>query len=67
MIVQKQILMHLKELKEKYGLSYLFISHDVLAVNVLSDQVAIVDQGRMVETIETALLFDCVHPVSRGS
>ncbi|GGD46825.1 ATP-binding cassette domain-containing protein [Paenibacillus nasutitermitis] len=65
MIVQKQILLHLRELKEKYGLSYLFISHDVLAVNVLSDQVAIVDKGMMVETIDTASLFDCVHPVSK--
>ncbi|KEQ22143.1 ATP-binding cassette domain-containing protein [Paenibacillus tyrfis] len=65
MIVQKQILLHLKELKEKYGLSYLFISHDVLAVNVLSDQVAIVDKGRIVETIETDRLFHCAHPASQ--
>ncbi|MCD9020927.1 ABC transporter ATP-binding protein [Cohnella silvisoli] len=47
MIVQKQILYHLKELKEKYGLSYLFISHDLLAVNVLSDRVAIMDKGKL--------------------
>ena len=48
MIVQKQILYHLRELKEKIGLSYLFISHDVLAVNVLSDEVAIIERGRIV-------------------
>ncbi|MCY9589894.1 ABC transporter ATP-binding protein [Paenibacillus chitinolyticus] len=65
MIVQKQILIHLNELKEKYGLSYLLISHDVLAVNFLSDHVAFVDGGKIVETIETAHLFNCMHPVSK--
>ncbi|GED73059.1 hypothetical protein BRE01_67610 [Brevibacillus reuszeri] len=65
MIVQKQILYHLRELKEKIGLSYLFISHDVLAVNVLSDEVAIIERGRIVETMETAHMFHCVHPASK--
>lgn len=65
MIVQKQILYHLRELKEKIGLSYLFISHDVLAVNVLSDKVAIIDRGRIVETMETSKMFQCVHPASK--
>ncbi|WP_409346102.1 ATP-binding cassette domain-containing protein [Paenibacillus sp. MBLB4367] len=65
MIVQKQILLHLKELKQRYGLSYLFISHDVMAVNVLSDQVAFIDKGTIVETVEADHLFACDHPVSK--
>jgi len=62
MIVQKQILLHLKELKEKHGFSYLFISHDVMAIHTLSDQVAVLDNGTIVETIDAESLFDTVHP-----
>ncbi|BBH19069.1 peptide ABC transporter ATP-binding protein [Paenibacillus baekrokdamisoli] len=65
MIVQKQILLHLKELKQHLNLSYLFISHDVMAVHVLSDQVAIIDNGMIMESINTDDLFECNHPVSR--
>ncbi|BAU28479.1 nickel transport system ATP-binding protein [Aneurinibacillus soli] len=65
MVVQKQILFHLKELKEKIGLSYLFISHDVMAVNVLSDCVAIIDKGTIAETIDTAKMFECTQPASK--
>ncbi|NOU62744.1 ATP-binding cassette domain-containing protein [Paenibacillus sp. LMG 31461] len=65
MVVQKQILLHLKDLKEKKGLSYLFISHDVLAVSLLADQVAVLDGGQLVEQVATANLLSCAHPASR--
>ncbi|AZN42685.1 ATP-binding cassette domain-containing protein [Paenibacillus albus] len=49
-IIQKQILIHLKELKERNGLSYLFISHDEMAVHYLSDQIAFMENGSIVKT-----------------
>ncbi|NEW05861.1 ATP-binding cassette domain-containing protein [Paenibacillus sp. SYP-B3998] len=65
MVVQKQILLHLKDLKEKKGLSYLFISHDVLPVSLLADQVAILDEGQIVEKMEVSQMLSCSHPASR--
>ncbi|MBP1967117.1 hypothetical protein [Paenibacillus aceris] len=65
MVVQKQILFHLKKLKEKKGLSYLFISHDVFAVSVLADQVAVLDGGQIVENTGISHLLSCSHPSSR--
>ncbi|MFC5406329.1 ABC transporter ATP-binding protein [Cohnella soli] len=47
MIIQKQILDHLKHLKEKIGTSYLFISHDMSAVQYFADHIAILDQGSL--------------------
>ncbi|RKP56304.1 ABC transporter ATP-binding protein [Cohnella endophytica] len=54
MIIQKQILDHLKELKEKIGTAYLFISHDISAVQYFADRVAILDRG----TLEVRESFD---------
>nr|WP_255807512.1 dipeptide/oligopeptide/nickel ABC transporter ATP-binding protein [Cohnella mopanensis] len=65
MIVQKQILQHLNELKDSKGLSYLFISHDVMAVNNLSDRVAVLDKGMIVESMEANAMFECSHPSSQ--
>jgi nickel transport system ATP-binding protein len=50
MIIQKQILVHLQELKENYGISYLFISHDRMAVRFLADQVAFLNSGTIIGT-----------------
>ncbi|WP_028775394.1 ABC transporter ATP-binding protein [Shimazuella kribbensis] len=65
LIIQKQILDHLKELKEKIGLSYLFISHDIAAVEVISDRIAILDKGEIVETLDTSNMYACTHPASQ--
>ena len=48
--VQAQILGLLLDLQETYGLSYLFISHDVSVVGHISDRIAVMNQGRIVET-----------------
>ncbi|OPH50497.1 nickel import ATP-binding protein NikE [Paenibacillus ferrarius] len=65
MVVQKQILLHLQDLKKKKGLSYLLISHDVLAVSLLADQIAVLDGGQIVEKVAITELLSCSHPASR--
>mgnify|MGYP005853952127 CR=1 FL=1 len=47
--VQAQILNLFNELKEKYGLTYLFISHDLSVISHISDRIAVMYLGRLVE------------------
>jgi ABC-type glutathione transport system ATPase component len=47
-----------RRLKDKKGISILYISHDLLSVASLCDRVAIMDAGRIVETGTTAAVFD---------
>ncbi|MDU6534447.1 MAG: ABC transporter ATP-binding protein, partial [Intestinibacter bartlettii] len=48
---QVQILDLLIELKEKYGLSYLFITHDLTSVTYICDRVLFFKDGQVVETV----------------
>ncbi|MDN3708219.1 ABC transporter ATP-binding protein [Myroides ceti] len=47
--VQAQVLNLLNELKENFGFTYIFISHDLAVVKYMSDQVAVMNKGQIVE------------------
>jgi peptide/nickel transport system ATP-binding protein len=55
--IQAQILNLLKDLQKSMGLSYLFIAHDLAVVEHLSDRVAVMYVGKIVEVAETGALF----------
>jgi microcin C transport system ATP-binding protein len=57
MTIQKQILDLLKELQDRYELTYLFISHDLRVVRALADHVAVMQNGLIVESGQADLLF----------
>lgn len=64
--VQAQILNLLLDLKAEFGLSYLFISHDLSVVEHLADRVAVMHQGSIVELESCARIFsDARHPYTR--
>ena len=47
--MQGQVVELLRDLQQKYNLSYLFISHDLAVVKVLSHQLMVIRQGQVVE------------------
>tara|TARA_Y100000588_G_scaffold6601_1_gene7901 strand:+ start:177 stop:1829 length:1653 start_codon:yes stop_codon:yes gene_type:complete len=58
MSVQAQIVDLLSDLQRKYGLAYLFISHDLKVVRALSDHVIVMKDGKVVEQGATEAIFD---------
>jgi peptide/nickel transport system ATP-binding protein len=63
--VQAQILSLLEDLKRRRGLTYLLISHNLVVVRYMSDVVAVMYLGKIVEMAESATLFTApLHPYS---
>ncbi|HEV2528675.1 MAG TPA: ABC transporter ATP-binding protein [Thermomicrobiales bacterium] len=66
-VVQRQILLRLRELQREQGFAVLFISHDLGTVLEFSDRVMVMYAGELVETRESAdMLRAPRHPYSRG-
>ncbi len=64
--VQAQILNMLEELKEKYGLTLVFIAHDLAVVKNISDRVAVMYLGKMCEMSESDELYaNPAHPYTQ--
>ncbi|UYG04032.1 ATP-binding cassette domain-containing protein [Halomonas sp. LR3S48] len=59
--VQAQILNLMRDLQDEYGLTYLFISHDMAVVKHMSDRIAVMYLGRIAEIAPADQLFDNPH------
>ena len=65
--IQSQIINLLVKLREDYQLTYLFISHDLSVVHYISDQVAVMYLGELVETAPSEELYDSpLHPYTKA-
>ena len=65
--IQAQIINLLKELQKEFGITYLFISHDLSVVQHISDTVGVMYLGSMAELAETDELFaDPLHPYTQA-
>ena len=65
--IQAQILNLLKELQEKMGLTYIFITHDLSVVNHFSDEIAVMYLGSIVEKAPAEELFtNPIHPYTKA-
>ncbi len=65
--VQAQILNLLKELQEKFGFSYLFITHDLSVIQHIGDRIVVMYLGKFVETGTTEeVFFNPTHPYTKA-
>jgi len=65
--VQAQVLNLLQDLQDEFGMSYIFISHDLAVVKYMADQVMVMRQGKVVELADADTLYRAPqHPYTRS-
>lgn len=65
--IRAQVLNLLKKFQKERGLSYLFIAHDLSIVRFISDRIAVIHKGKIVEIAETEELFKYpLHPYTKS-
>ena len=65
--IQAQVINMFDELQEQLGLTYLFIAHDLLVVRHISDRIAVMYLGKMVELADAAEIYDHpLHPYTKS-
>ncbi|MFU8819189.1 MAG: ABC transporter ATP-binding protein [Desulfurivibrio sp.] len=67
MTIQAQIIELLKKLQQRHNMTYIFISHDLRTIRALADEVAVMQNGRVVESGSSRELFNNPrHPYTRA-
>ena len=65
--IQAQVINMFDDLQEKMGLTYLFIAHDLLVVRHISDRIAVMYLGKMVELADAKTIYEHpLHPYSKS-
>ena len=65
--IRAQVLNLLNDLKKEKGLTYLFISHDLSVVRFISDRIAVISKGKIIELAEAEELFKHpLHPYTKA-
>lgn len=65
--IQAQILNLLKQLQKEFGLTYIFITHNLAVVKYFSDDIAVMYLGQMVEKASSDIIFDRpLHPYTKA-